>query len=88
MSFASLQGLESSQRVLDTQELWQHDFLISVEKIPSPPQQHHLFRDQAWFYNEIHKSLNNYLRWEGHVTVTVKNNFKSYQQFIAIFTKC
>lgn len=26
MSFTSLQGLESSQRLLETQELWQHDY--------------------------------------------------------------
>lgn len=48
--------------------------LISVEKILppfSPPQQHNLFRGQAWFYNEIHKSLNNDLNQGDHVTVAI-----------------
>lgn len=50
--------------------------LISVEKIPPsppppPPQHHHLFRGQAWFYHEMHKSLNNDCHQRGHVTVAI-----------------
>lgn len=99
MSFTSLQGPESSQRVLETQELWQHDYFSFLWRrfLLLFPNIIYSEAKPGFIMKYISHSIMTSPRevmWQLpfvcmslSVCLSVKNNLNIYQQFIEIFRK-